>query len=52
VVNANKADEILIGSFANADAIVKYIQKKNPTQVSLIAIGFISEEIAEEDELC
>ena len=52
VVHANLADEIIIGSFANANAIVKYIKAKNPNKVSLIAIGFNSWEIAEEDELC
>jgi 2-phosphosulfolactate phosphatase len=52
IVNATKADEILIGSFANAQAIINYIQEKNPQQVSLIAIGFESYEKAKEDELC
>ena len=52
VVYANLADEIIIGSFANADAVVKYITANNPSKVSLIAVGFNSWEIAEEDELC
>ncbi len=52
VVNANLADEILVWSFANANAIIKYIKNKNPEKVSLIAIGLDSMEIAEEDELC
>ena len=52
IVNATLADEILIGSFANAAAIVKYIKEKNPAHVSLIAMGLESTEKAEEDELC
>ncbi len=52
IVNAINSDEILIGSFANAKAVVDYIRKKNPKKVSLIAIGFESYKKAEEDELC
>jgi 2-phosphosulfolactate phosphatase len=37
LMNAIHADELLTGSFVNADAIVKYIQQKNPEHVSLIA---------------
>jgi len=52
VVNARKADEILIGSFANAHAVVDYIKQKNPEKVSLIPIGFEANKKAEEDEQC
>ena len=52
IVNAHNADEILIGSFANAHAIADYIKRKNPKKVSLIAIGFEANEKAEEDEQC
>jgi 2-phosphosulfolactate phosphatase len=52
IVNAKDADEILIGSFANASAIVDYIQQKQPATVTLAAMGFASSEKAEEDEQC
>lgn len=52
IVNANKSDEILIGSFVNANAIVDYIKSRNPAKVSLVAIGFEAHKKAKEDELC
>lgn len=52
IVNAHKAEEILIGSFANADAIVNYIKNIKPKKVSLVAIGFNWDQKATEDELC
>ncbi|MCF8335580.1 MAG: 2-phosphosulfolactate phosphatase [Bacteroidales bacterium] len=52
IVNAKNADEILIGSFANASAIVEYLLCKNPEIVTLAAMGFESSEKAEEDEQC
>lgn len=52
IVNAKKADEILIGSFVNSGAIVSYILNKNPQKVSLVAIGSEASEPALEDERC
>lgn len=52
IVNATDADEILIGSFANARAIVDYINKKQPGIITLAPMGFASSEKAEEDEQC
>jgi 2-phosphosulfolactate phosphatase len=52
IVNATKADEILIGSFANAEAITSYIKKRNPKKVSLLAAGFPDSTTAKEDEEC
>ncbi len=52
IVNARNADEILIGSFANASALIEYIQCKKPQIVTLAAMGFESSEKAEEDEQC
>lgn len=52
IVHAKKSDEILIGSFANANAIIGYIKSKNPKKVSLVAMGLESHKKAEEDELC
>lgn len=39
IVNATYADEIITGSFVNADAVIKYILKRNPQHVSLVAMG-------------
>lgn len=52
IVNAKGADEIITGSFVNADAIVRYIKQKNPEIVSLVCMGYASQEEAEEDTLC
>lgn len=52
IVNAKNVDQLLIGSFANADAIVQYIENRNPQYVSLIAIGNEAKELALEDEEC
>ncbi len=47
---ASGADTVLPGSFVMADAIVEYIQKKNPSVVSLVAMGWGGKEKAPEDE--
>jgi len=52
MVNATAADEILAGSFVNVQAIVDYILKKDPDQVSLVCMGFAAEYPIEEDTLC
>jgi len=52
IVDARDAKELLIGSFANADAIVDYLMGGNPEQVTLVPIGFESVKKAEEDEAC
>lgn len=52
IVNATGASEILTGSFVNAGAIVRYIQKKRPMTVSLVCMGYSAREKAEEDTLC
>ncbi len=52
IVNAVNADEIITGSFVNADAIVNYIRKQNPKYVSLVAMGYASEYPTEEDTFC
>lgn len=52
IVNAMGTDEILLGSFVMADAIIKYIRRTQPQRVSLVAIGSRGVEISEEDELC
>ncbi len=52
LVNAKNADEILTGSFVNAGAIVKYIRQVNPTQVSLVCMGYSALYPADEDTFC
>ncbi|MBP3891910.1 MAG: 2-phosphosulfolactate phosphatase [Solobacterium sp.] len=49
---AKEASEILTGSFVNAKAIAQYIKKKNPEEVSLVAMGWNGLEESEEDTLC
>lgn len=52
LVNAEHADEILTGSFVNADAIVNYIIRQSPAQVSLVCMGYAARHPIEEDTLC
>ena len=50
--NARDADELISGSFVNADAIVSYIKKKSPGKVSLVCMGTWAVSPAAEDTLC
>ncbi len=52
LISARGTDGILTGSFVNADAIVRYIQKNEPTQVSLVCMGYAAKYPVEEDTLC
>jgi len=52
IVSARLAQEIVVGSFANAQALVAYIGKQNPDVVTLAPMGFASSDKAEEDEQC
>jgi 2-phosphosulfolactate phosphatase len=52
VVNAQDADERILGSFVMAEAIVKYIKRRDPGIVSLVAMGNVGVEPNEEDESC
>jgi 2-phosphosulfolactate phosphatase len=52
IANARNADEIITGSFVNANAIVKYIQQKQPKKVSLVCMGYACEYPTDEDTLC
>ena len=52
VVNAGGADERVLGSFVMAEAIVRYIKKRAPAVVSLVAMGNVGVEPNEEDESC
>ena len=52
IVYSKNADEILIGSFANAQAIIDYLKNKQPVEITLLAIGNKAIEPATEDEEC
>ncbi len=52
LVEATGADEIITGSLVNADAVVAYIKEKNPSVVSLIAMGYNGQYPADEDRIC
>lgn len=51
IANAKHAEEILTGSFVNAQAIINYIRMKNPTQVSLVCMGYSCQYPTDEDTL-
>jgi len=43
---------VLTGALVNAGAIVRYIQSKNPDQVTLVRMGHEAVERCEEDDAC
>jgi 2-phosphosulfolactate phosphatase len=49
IVNAIHADEIITGSFVNADAIARYIRYRSPETVSLVCMGYAGERPSQED---
>ena len=51
IANATEADEIITGSFVNAQAIIDYIRKQNPAQVSLVCMGYSCQYPTDEDTL-
>ena len=52
IANAVNAREIITGSFVNAGAIIRYIQKIKPEKVSLVCMGYACEYPTDEDTLC
>jgi 2-phosphosulfolactate phosphatase len=52
IVRAEKAEEIITGSFVNAQAIVQYVKSRNINDISIVSLARIGEKPAEEDELC
>ena len=50
--NAKDADELISGSFVNAEAIVSYINKRSPEKVSLVCMGTWAVKPNDEDSLC
>lgn len=49
IANAIYADEIITGSFVNAEAIISYIREKNPDEVSLVCMGYECRYPTQED---
>jgi len=49
IANATLSDEIITGSFVNAEAIVNYIRKKEPAVVSLVCMGYEGRYPTQED---
>ena len=47
-----QAEEVLLASYVTARATAQYIRKKNPSLVSIVAMGIRSKEKAPEDEYC
>ncbi len=52
VAAAAGADELLLGSFVCAGAIVRYVERAAPRLVSLVAMGMRAERPAAEDDAC
>lgn len=52
LVNSIQADDVITGALVNCAAIVRYIQSRNPEQVSLVRMGHEARERCEEDDLC
>lgn len=52
LLSADRADEVITGSFVNASAIAEYIKSKNPEKVTIVAMGDGDTEKRDEDELC
>lgn len=48
----DRADELLLGALVNAGATARYIQSKNPDEVSLVAMGLAGVTPTAEDRLC
>ncbi len=49
ISNARMADEIITGSFVNANAIIEYIRAKAPAVVSLVCMGYEAHTPTQED---
>ena len=52
LVHATKAEEVITGSFVNAEAVIQYIRAKNPDIVSLVCMGYSAKYPVEEDTFC
>ena len=48
----NSVSDLLFGGLTNLGATVRYIQKRNPVKVTLVAMGRAGKKRANEDEIC
>lgn len=49
IANATLSDEIITGSFVNAEAIISYIRQRNPAELSLVCMGYEGRYPTQED---
>ena len=49
ILNAGLAEEIITGSFVNAEGVISYIKKKNPSELSLVCMGYEGHTPTQED---
>lgn len=52
LTNALRADEVITGALVNAGAIVRYIQARRPSFVTIVRMGHEARENCAEDDLC
>jgi len=52
LLNAVNADLVITGSIINAGAVIDYIKARNPSVVTIVAMGYRATISAEEDLLC
>lgn len=52
LTNALQADEVLTGALVNAGAIVRYLQARQPAQVTIVRMGHEARENCDEDDIC
>ncbi len=52
LVHAAAAAEVLTAGLVNVSAIVRYVRRRNPGQVTLVRMGHEARERCDEDDLC
>ncbi|MGC8802971.1 MAG: 2-phosphosulfolactate phosphatase [Bacteroidales bacterium] len=52
ILAARSAQEVITGSFVNAQAIAQYIQQRKPAVISLVCMGYAAQYPTDEDTLC
>ncbi len=52
ICSVKNSEEVITGSFVNAQSIAQYILQKNPAEVSLVCMGYAAKYPTEEDTLC
>lgn len=52
LMGATGADIVLTGAFVNAGAIVRFLHRRNPKQISLVAMGSAGRRPSPEDTAC